>query len=427
MHALTTGLLALLMAVPVPAQSRDPDAAAREFGRALEAYSKKDYDGYRQGVERWLAVVPDSAHALFDLAAANALAGDRAKAVELLAQVIDRRLGFDPRNDRRFASLADDPGYRNVLARREALEPKVLRATVAATIGEPDLIPEGIEVDPATGRIFVGSLAKEKIVVVDAKGEARDFVKPGEGLWDILGMKADPARRTLWVCTAAGEQGGRDSGKAALLGFDLGGGRLKYRYEVSADRVHLFNDLAIARNGDVYLTDSEAGAVYRLASGAKALELFLPYGSLFYPNGIAIAPDGARLVVASASRGVSTVDLKTKAIRDIATGPTATLAGIDGLYVYGGDLVAVQNGIGEGRVMRFKMNPAFDRVVDSEVLESRNERFDIPTTGSIAGEDFYFIANSHLQHLGAGDAIADRSKLRDVVILRVALGAPGSR
>jgi hypothetical protein len=118
---------------------------------------------------------------------------------------------------------------------------------------------------------------------------------------------------------------------------------------------------------------------------------------------------------------VSVVDTRTKEIRDIPGSPSATLAGIDGLYLIGRSLVAVQNGIGPGRVMRFVLAPSLDRVERAEVLESRHPSFEIPTTGALAGDSLYLIANSQLRKLGPDGKIADPSALDDVVILKVPL------
>jgi hypothetical protein len=54
------------------------------------------------------------------------------------------------------------------------------------------------------------------------------------------------------------------------------------------------------------------------------------------------------------------------------------------------------------------------------VLVANHPQFNIPTTGTIAGDWFYFIANSQLLNFEKGKII-DPSKLEEVLIMRVKL------
>ncbi len=71
-------------------------------------------------------------------------------------------------------------------------------------------------------------------------------------------------------------------------------------------------------------------------------------------------------------------------------------------------------------MVRFYLNPALDRVERLEVLERRNPIFNIPTTGAVAGSEFYYIANTQLRNLKDGK-ILSREQLRPVQILKVRL------
>ncbi len=125
--------------------------------------------------------------------------------------------------------------------------------------------------------LFVGSLAKHKIVAVAPDGKIRDFVPSGrDGLPLVLGMKVDRDRtpRSLWACTAEGDpaEGENTSRRSYLFRFDLETGKTLQKIPSPAGGRHLFNDLAIARSGDLYLTDSEEGTFYRLRPGTESLE-----------------------------------------------------------------------------------------------------------------------------------------------------------
>jgi hypothetical protein len=114
------------------------------------------------------------------------------------------------------------------------------------------------------------------------------------------------------------------------------------------------------------------------------------------------------------------VDVETRTVRALGRPPSVTLAAIDGLYFHRGALIAIQNVAVTNRVARLYLNPALDAVERLEVLERRNPLFNLPTTGAVAGSDFYYIANSQIRNLKDGK-ILSREKLRPVQILKVRL------
>jgi hypothetical protein len=97
-----------------------------------------------------------------------------------------------------------------------------------------------------------------------------------------------------------------------------------------------------------------------------------------------------------------------------------TLIGIDGMSFYRGGLVAIQNGMEPNRVAYFPLAPSLDRVTGVRVLERGNRAFEIPTTGAVGGDVYYFIANSQLRALGP-EGVKDPEKRKPVVILELDL------
>ena len=233
-------------------------------------------------------------------------------------------------------------------------------------------------------------------------------------------MKVDAARKSLWVCTAEPDAaGGKTTRSSWLIRFDLATGRAVQTLASPSGGKHLFNDIAIAKDGGLFLTDSEEGAVYRLRAGQGTLEVFQPPGRFFYPNGIALSDDGRFLYVAHVL-GVSAWDLASGKTFDVTAPDDVTLVGIDGLSFYRETLVAVQNGIEPNRIASFPLAPTLDRVTGVRILERGNRDFEIPTTGAVAGDDYYFIANSQLRAL-APEGVKDPDRRKPVVILRLEL------
>jgi hypothetical protein len=68
--------------------------------------------------------------------------------------------------------------------------------------------------------------------------------------------------------------------------------------------------------------------------------------------------------------------------------------GIDGLYLVGHTLIAIQNGTMPERVVRLELDAALSRVERWEPVESRSAGLGDPTHGVVVGPTFYFIANS---------------------------------
>jgi hypothetical protein len=188
---------------------------------------------------------------------------------------------------------------------------------------------------------------------------------------------------------------------------------------------HLLNDLAVTRAGDLYVTDSEAGALYHLAPGADRLERVLDGSAVFRANGIALAPDESRLFVA-AWPGIVAVDPRSRTATPLRRPADVVTGGLDGLYFHEGSLVGVQNDVHPGRVMRYWLSPALDSVVRAEVLQAYHPLFQQPTTGAIAGDDFYLLANPQLGRRRPFNSHVPLEQLDPaVVVLRVALRSAG--
>ncbi len=172
-------------------------------------------------------------------------------------------------------------------------------STRAFTLTERDLLPESIAWDPETRSFFIGSMHRRKIVRRAADGTVTDWAGPGEGLWSIIGIKVDTARRVLWAnsCSMGDElpmtpPDSESVGRGALLRLRLPDGAIIGRYEPGADRRPIcFNDLAIAPSGDLFLT-AGPGGLWRLRKDADTLERLVADTTLWL-NGIATGPDGA--------------------------------------------------------------------------------------------------------------------------------------
>jgi len=234
-------------------------------------------------------------------------------------------------------------------------------------------------------------MKKGKVVRCSAAGACSDFAR---GLGVVLGLKVHDG--ALWVLSNTDQQ-------SALIHYDLESSGVVRKYSVEGAG-HKFNDLAIAPSGDIYVTDTTAGAVWHLASGSGELAR-LP-GRFQAANGIALSADSRLLYVSVFPDGISVVDLKENTAAPIARPARLCLATIDGLYFYRGSLIAIQNGFMSPRVVRFWLSSDLRGIERFEVLERRNPLFEGITTGVVAGRDFFYMANIQDEKKDGFDPIA---------------------
>lgn len=365
------------------------------------------------GTEALLPRLADRGAALYLMATDYATLGDTAKALGLLKECIDLGEGFDPSADPAFATMRTNPEFRALAEKVVKQFPAVHRAQLVFTVPEKDLIPEGLAAD-ATGHVFYMSSLNRRKVVQIKDGVASDFVKAGVyGLLPVIGLKIDPKDGGLWADT------GTDSdGQSELVHFDPAG-KLVARVGPPTPGKHLFNDLVLSGEREIYLTNSLANVAYRFDRQTSALTALKMSRALYYPNGITLSGDGNQLFVADAF-GVLRYDLRDGSSSEVRPGPGVTLAGVDGMYWDRGWLVLVQNGIGLPRVARFLLSADGTQVTRSEILEYRSDLVELPTTGTIVQGKFYFICNTQIDNL-KNEKIVDPTRLQPVRVAAVAL------
>ncbi len=296
-------------------------------------------------------------------------------------------------------------------------------SAVAFRLAEKDLLTEGIAYDPASKAFFVSSVHRRKIVRRAADGTVSDFVKEGEfGIGAVLGIAVDGKRGRLIACSAALPQmkGYKPSldGRSAVYAFDLATGKPVRNDALPIDgKPRAANDLAIAENGDVYVTDSLGSGIYRIPAGGGALETFVAPGAFRSPGGIAFGPAG-RIYVADWSQGLYWLDSERKP-HEVEGPPDVPLHGIDGLLARGGSLFVVQNGITPQRVVRLDLDPKGDRVVAAEILDMNDPEFAEPTLAAFVGEDLYVVGKSQWPLFDEKTGAFDPAKLQEPAVLRV--------
>jgi hypothetical protein len=357
---------------------------------------------------------PEHGAALFFLARLYARLGELPKALALLKECAALDEGFDPGAARGLQVLQDDAEFQKLVEQARRRYPPVHHAHVAFTVPDKDLFPEGLAVDAEKRLFYMGSMHRKKIVKITTSGEVSDFVREGlYGLNPVGGIRIDPRNHDVWAASDPGQT------RASELLHFAAQGKLLERYPAPGAGSRDLNDLVLRGDRDLYTTDSFADLVYRFDRKLRQFTSLRFPRPIFVPNGITVSGDDNLLYVAD-MLGVIMVDLRTGAAQDVVPDAHDTLAGIDGLYWYKGDLIGVQYGTAAYRVMRWRLAKDGPTVTASEVLERGTELVNDPTTGAIFQGHFYFMANTGVSNL-ENDKIVDVRKLEPLHIAVVAL------
>lgn len=396
--------------------------AAALLGCSLSVFAQQDVEDARRNIaaiEGLLQQRPADATLWFYLARFQAVAGDRAASTSALRRVEEFGEGYlPPRSD--FAKVWGDTSFQEVRSRLEAKLPRLDFAPTAFVLEDRGLVPEGIAYDRPSRSFFVGSVAARKVVRVGEDGSVSDFVA-GPGLDSVLGLAVDTPRRLLYVVsTSALTNEGRKQPRNAVLAYDIDSRKRVQRYDVPG--AQQLNDVAVAAGGRVYASDSASGALYEIAvKGPGPTRELLKAGQVRGSNGLAASADGRRLYVAH-STGLAVLDIASGAMKRVDNRTRESVAGIDGLYAWQGELIGVQNVTNPGRVIRIQLSADGDSVTAVKTLLSHHHSaLDQPTTLAVTDNGFFLLAASGIQSYGADGVIANPDTVPKPTILRIPL------
>ena len=372
------------------------EAYQTESAAANQTCAAKEFADCRAHLLRLAELADGRGDIVYRLARVEASLGNRRASLDWLS--IYSRMGLrlaDPVSEPAFESMRGDADFQAAMARLKTAGVPVSASSLFATLPEKDLLAEDITYDRAKDRFYVSSVRHRKIVSIAADGGVTDFIPEGE--WPILALAADSAHRTLWATTAALPEGlgysPADEGKSALLKYDLDSGKILKRYELPAGGGHELGDMTLSRAGDAYASDGR-GSVFVVPHASDRLELLFGPGTFRSPQTPALSPDGRTLFVPDYSRGISVVNLATRESKLLEHPADLSLGGIDGLYLEGRTMIAIQNGTAPERLIRMHLDAGLTRVLRWETIEANWKGLGDPTHGVRVGNRFYFIANS---------------------------------
>ena len=253
---------------------------------------------------------------------------------------------------------------------------RAARTTTYALPGS-DVFPEGVDTfgkyfyvtSTTDGAVFRGRIGS---------GDVAEVFLPGGEDGRTFGVGIEATDELLLV--AGGSTG-------SLFVYDRTSGQFLGRHTVAAGSSPFLNDVAVTPNGDVYVTDSAADVVYRIAArdvtSTSTLQVFAAFTGVdptgqFNANGIVATPDGRYLIVVQSDTGrLFRLSTRDRSIRAIDLGGATVTTG-DGLELQGSTLYVVRN---VGVITEVRLQQQFTR--GRVVGETSDPTFQLPTTAAL--------------------------------------------
>lgn len=363
----------------------------------LEEYkAKRDLQRQAYAYKRLSELRPYAGGILWELARTYAMINERTGAYDTMLRLQQQGFNFDPTGDAAFNNIKDSKVFKYVVEGLQTNAKPFGEGKVAFTIQNDAEQIESLVFDPTRNRFFAASSATGEIFSVDLSGKTKPFISPSKenGLFGVYSMTVDAAHDLLYVgTTSLPSFKGFDAntfGQGGIAQFELSTGKLRAKYALPFDaKARVISAMTVAPNGDVYAIEVLSNTVYQLRAG-KLAPLFnsSEFSSL---RGIAVTDDHKYLYVSDYEKGLFIASLERNQIRALAA-KNQNLGGIDGLYAYKNQIIALQNGTSPTRVLRVLLGA--NGVEQVQPLEANKAAMSAPSFGTLKGKQIYFIANS---------------------------------
>lgn len=408
-------LLILLMLL---AQTADPVTESRKLQtEALDAYRAKNAAVFLEKMRAAAALRPKHPTLQYQLAIAQAMNGANDDALATLERIAEMGFIYNPQKQPELAALSSSPRFAAIVERFASNAKPAGAPKDAFTLEAKGIIGEGLAFDAKRERFFVSGVHARKIYAIDREGHASTFAANLDR--GAFGMAVDAKRNVLWVATASlpqvdgFQEADRDT--AALVKLDLKSGRVLASLRPDDKGKHLFGDVTLASDGEVFVSDSVSPVVFHV-EGTK----LTPFARGAFASLQGLAATNRYLYVSDYSNGLYAIDRKSHEITPLDTPDSISLLGVDGIYLADDHtIIAVQNGANPTRVLRLAIRAGgigIDRVT---TLAANHAPMSDVTLGTFAHGTFHFIASGGWEAWGDDGKRNEKVPLDSVRVMRV--------
>jgi sugar lactone lactonase YvrE len=283
----------------------------------------------------------------------------------------------------------------------------------------PGQFPEGVEYNKKTGEFYLGSLSAKNIIKIDKDSKVSAFST--QAPLPSAGLHIDYDRNEL-LATGLNRAEVSDNdpsthGNASLVIYDLTSGELKANIDLRDlnpnQEAYFANDITSDKNGNIYVSDFKAGAVYKVDKN-NTPSLFYKGDKLGLANGLEIVNDNTLLVSDSVPRDGKwqivkiPLDNPKAASRVIMDDPV--YRGFDGMLVNeDGTVVGVTHNTDKSASILIKLQTSDNwnsaKIVSSQVSKTRL------TTVARVQDGNYFALQQNFKNPKKADWVLENIKL----------------
>ncbi|RKR05246.1 hypothetical protein C8C83_4585 [Flavobacterium sp. 90] len=363
------------------------------YSQSVEAYKSKDYALFLKLAKELDSIRPMHPTFTYNLASAYSLNGKKEESLKVLKTVVLANNTVDFEGDSDFESIKNEKGYKDLLELKVSQSKIIESSKEKVSLSEKDLHPEGLLYLEKHKLWLSSSIRNKKVISFDEKGNCSDWFT--DCLYSVFAIKADYKEKFLWItCSAIPEMKGFSKeleGKSEILKIDITTRKLVKRYTIEGN--HVFGDLVVTKNNDVYISDSAESIIYKIENECLILWKDLRREA-FNLQGITFNKDESKFFIADYLKGILVIDIKNQKENWIEFPIDASKKGIDGLVFYNNSLIAIQNGVVPIRIVRYKLNESQTKIIDFTILDNNRQVFNEPTLATLVKNKIYFFANS---------------------------------
>jgi sugar lactone lactonase YvrE len=290
-----------------------------------------------------------------------------------------------------------------------------IKPTERLQFGAPDLYPEGIVFDSSSGAYYVSSARTGAIGKVTTDGNYI-ALHTDSALKSTYGMKLHPNKKELFVCAADANYSkytSPDTRKkmGRLIVLDPSSGKKLRDIDLASllPGNHFPNDMTFDSEGNCFITDSYAHAIYKVTADGKASvfskdTLFVTEGIGI--NGIAYHPDGFLIVNNSNTGGLYKIPVSNPSqVTKIKI--NQFFLGADGLLMKDSStLVMVVNGNND-KIYQLTSTDNWN-TAELKATTLIADRFTYPSTATFRGEDVW-VMNAKFNELVDSNTVPSKT------------------